>query len=418
MDEIGSRPWEVRDGEAPLAWGAWLRDRLEREPTWDDDATGDQEPSTAATIITGPPVGADPTVVAELRSLREAIDALSMGCDADILAELRSLRGEVAALSAHAHPGVAADLASIQDALAALPTTPDPQILTELRALREAVTAPTTADRELAAKVEALAEQVASLVTRPDPVVDELHALRDEVEAMLTAPHPAVVDRLRSLEEAVAALPTGPDADLVAGMEALTDAFALLPVGPDPAVVDGLQTLRETVAALPTGPHPDVVEGLHALREVTEALVDLVAGFPTALLAVNQKVDEHTRVLAQVLSERRSDVSELQRLGRSVIELRDGVTKEFRHLSGWMQLVTTQQTRARSTGDTTREIVTRMAKALAGGEASITIRLDQTQIRAIATSVAEMVQESSSTGGARRTMPIHATRSPNEPRSA
>ena len=388
MGDVSGRPWDGQDEETPLAWGTWLRNRLEREPTWDHD---EGEPAGDPTEGSVPelPATLEGRVATELRSLREAIHGLPTARYSDILAELTSINAGLAGLSAGPDPEVTGQLASIGEAVAALPAGPDPAAMAELASIREAV---------------------GGLPTGPDwSVVSDLQALREAVAALPTGPDPAVVAELASIREAVAALPTGPNPAVVAELASIREAVATLPTEPDPEVVAELASIREAVAALPTEPDPEVVDGLRSLRQVMEALVDVVVGIPAALQALDRKVDEHAGALARVLHERGAEGEHLQRFDQSITELGHGVTERILQLSGWLQLLTKQQTRVQATSDATREAVARLADAEAAVDPPV-VELDPTQLRALAAAVAELLREPSPPVRPRRTRPVHATR--------
>ena len=388
MGDVSPRPWEGQDeDEAPLAWGTWLRNRLEREPTWDDDEGHAVGGPTEGSVPSLPATSED-DVATELRSLRQAIEALPTARHSEILAELSSIHAELAALSAGPGPELSGQLASIGESVAALPVGPDPAVAAELEALREAV---------------------AGLPTGPDwSVVSDLQALREAVAGLPTGPDPAVLAELQVLREAVAGLPTGPDPALLAELQAVREAVAGLPTGPDPAVLAELQAVREAVAGLPTGPHAEVLDGLHSLRQVMEALVEVVVGIPSALQALDRKVDEHASALARALHERGAGVEHLERLDQALTELGHGVTERILQLSGWLQLLTKQQTRVQATSDATREAVAQLADADAVDPP--VVELDPDQLRTLATAVAELLREPAPPPRPRRDRPMQATR--------
>jgi hypothetical protein len=385
MSDGNSNPWEHKgDEEAPPPWGTWLRDRLEHEPTWEDDAE-EQGPSreTASELTTNSVL----SLSMDLKALREAVDALPSGPDPEILSGLESLTEAVTALPAGPDAAalgatyvvfgeVIARMEVLSEAVEALPSGSDPEILSGLALLTEAVTAlPAGPDAEVIARMEVLSEAIAVLPTGPDP---------------------EVVSGLESLTEAVTALPAGPDAEVIARMEVLSEAIAVLPTGPDPEIVAELHALRDALGEAMARPSstrdPDVVLGLHSLRRVVEALVDLLADLPAGLRAVNGKVDEQAKAVARVLSVRAGEAERIRHLDGSIAALGRRLTEHGRQLAEAMELVTRQQTRIQQTSEATNEALASLAETLKAADRPA-VPLDQGQIRAIATAVAEHFEE-------------------------
>ncbi|MDQ3462399.1 MAG: hypothetical protein M3471_05110 [Actinomycetota bacterium] len=211
MSDGNSSPWEHKgDEEAPGPWVTWLRDRLEREPTWEDDAE-ERGPTreTASELTTNPVL----SLSMDLKALREAVDALPSGPDSEILSGLESLTEAVTALPAGPDAEVIARMEVLSEAIAVLPTGPDPEVVAELHALGEAMARPSsTRDPDVVLGLHSLRRVVEALVDLLADLPAGLRAVNGKVDeqakavARVLSVRAGEAERIRHLDGSIAAL--------------------------------------------------------------------------------------------------------------------------------------------------------------------------------------------------------------------